>query len=82
YKGIVKDELFYIVLSVVFLLAFIKALFPKYFRNLFLLFFQTSLRQKQTREQLLQNRLASLFINLFFVMSAALFLSLLTQYYG
>ncbi len=82
YKGIIKDELFYIVLLLAFLLAFIKVLFPKYFRNLFLLFFQTSLRQKQTREQLLQNGLASLLINLFFVMSAALFLSLLTQYYG
>lgn len=82
YNGMIKDELFYIVLLLVFLLAFIKVLFPKYFRNLFLLFFQTSLRQKQTREQLLQNGLASLLINLFFVMSAALFLSLLTRYYG
>ncbi|MBX9733343.1 MAG: DUF4271 domain-containing protein [Chitinophagaceae bacterium] len=82
YNGVLKDELFYVVLFLVFLLAFIKALFPKYFRNLFLLFFQTSLRQKQTREQLLQNGLASLLINLFFVISAALFLSLLTRYYG
>ncbi|MEN9598195.1 MAG: hypothetical protein RL596_506 [Bacteroidota bacterium] len=82
YEGKTKDQLFYVVLILVFLLAFIKIVFPKYFRNLFLLFFQTSLRQKQTREQLLQNGLASLLINLFFVLSAAMFLALLTQYYG
>jgi hypothetical protein len=82
YNSSTKDKLFYTVLILVFLLAFIKVVFPKYFKNLFLLFFQTSLRQKQTREQLLQDGLASLLINLFFVLSSALFLTLLTQYYG
>jgi hypothetical protein len=72
-----KDYLFYLLYGIILLLAFIKVIFPKYFRNLFLLFFQTSLRQKQTREQLLQDTLASLLINLLFIISAGLFISLL-----
>lgn len=75
-----KDFLFYLILGVVFLLAFIKLVFPKFFRNLFMLFFQTSLRQKQTREQLLQDSWASLLINLLFFLSAGLFVTLLTNY--
>ena len=75
-----KDFLFYLMLGIVALLAFIKAAFPKYFKNLFLLFFQTSLRQKQTREQLLQDTLASLLINLLFLFSGGLFVTLLTMY--
>lgn len=75
-----KDELFYLMAGLVFCLAFVRAGFPKYFRNLFLLFFQTSLRQKHTREQLLQDNLASLFINLLFFISMALYLALLIKY--
>jgi hypothetical protein len=75
-----KDLLFYLVLGVVFLLAFIKLIFPKFFRNLFMLFFQTSLRQKQTREQLLQDSWAGLLINVLFFLSAGLFVTLLTKY--
>jgi len=77
-----KDDLFYLMAGVIFFLAFIRVLFSKYFRNLFLLFFQTSLRQKQTREQLLQDNLASLFINLLFFISAGLYISLLIKYYN
>ncbi len=75
-----KDLLFYLVFGNIFLLAFIKLAFPKYFKNLFLLFFQTSLRQKQTREQLLQDGLASLLINVLFVVSTSLFITLITKY--
>jgi hypothetical protein len=75
-----KDDLFYLMAGVIFFLAFIRAVFSKYFKNLFLLFFQTSLRQKQTREQLLQNNLASLFINLLFFISASLYITLLIKY--
>ena len=76
-----KDRLFYLLSGVLFCLAFIKAGFPKYFRNLFLLFFQTSLRQKQTRDQLLQDNLASLLINLLYFISGGLFITLLIIYH-
>jgi hypothetical protein len=76
-----KDRLFYLISAIFFCLAFVKAGFPKYFRNLFLLFFQTSLRQKQTRDQLLQDNLASLLINLLFFVSAGVFITLLINYH-
>ncbi len=79
HKTYAKDELFYLVAGLVLLLALIRTAFPKYLRNLFLLFFQTSVRQKQTRDQLLQNNLASLVTNFLFVLSGGLYTSLLLQ---
>lgn len=75
-----KDELFYLMAGVIFIMAFIRLTFSKYFRNLFLLFFQTSIRQKQTRDQLLQDNLASLLMNFLFVISGGLYITLLVRY--
>jgi hypothetical protein len=75
-----RDDLFYLMAGIVFVLAFIRMAFFKYFRNLFLLFFQTSLRQKQTRDQLLQDNLASLLTNFLFIISAGLYITLLIRY--
>ena len=75
-----KDALFYALVFLVFLLGFIKTAFPKYFQNLFKLFFQTSLRQKQTKEQLAQDSFASLLINLLFLLSTGMFITLVIQY--
>ena len=75
-----KDALFYALVVLVFLLGFIKTAFPKYFQNLFKLFFQTSLRQKQTKEQLAQDSFASLLINLLFLLSTGMFITLVIQY--
>ena len=76
-----KDDLFYLVAGLVFLLAFIKLFFSKYFTNIFRLFFQPSFRQKQTREQLMQSSLPSFLLNLFFLFSAGIYIALLIQYY-
>ena len=76
-----KDVLFYTLVVLVFMLGLIKSAFPKYFQNLFKLFFQTSLRQKQTKDQLEQDGQASLMINLFFLLSAGLFITLMIQQY-
>ncbi len=75
-----KELLFYILSGLVALLAAIRLIFPKYFKNLFLLFMQTSIRQKQTREQLLQNNLASVFLNMLSIVSAGLYIPILIQY--
>lgn len=75
-----KDELFYLMAAIMFGLAFIRAAFPKYFRNLFVVFFQTTLRQTQSREQLLQDNLASLLINLLYIICTGLYITLLIQY--
>lgn len=80
HKQATKDDLFYLMAGIVLVLAFIRVTFSKYFRNLFLLFRQTSLRQKQTRDQLLQDNLASLLTNFLFVISAGLYLTLMVRY--
>jgi len=71
------DELFYLLLAIVFVVALIKIIFPKYFNNIFSIFFQTSFRQKHTREQLLQYKTASLSMNIFFFAVGALYITLL-----
>jgi hypothetical protein len=75
-----KELLFYILTGLVAFLATIRLIFPKYFKNLFLLFMQTSVRQKQTREQLLQNNLAAVFLNVLFIASVGLYVTLLIQF--
>lgn len=71
------DGRFYLLMGMLFFLAFIKVTFPKYFSNVFELIFQSPVRQKQTREQLQQNNLASLFSNILFIGNASIFVSLL-----
>lgn len=75
-----KELLFYVLTGLVATLAAIRLIFPKYIKNLFLLFMQTSIRQKQTREQLLQNNMASVLLNILFVLSAGLYTTLLIQH--
>lgn len=68
-----KDQLFYVLVGLLLILGFIRASFPKYFTYLFMLIRQTSFRQKQTREQLLQGRLPSLMMNILFLFVAGVF---------
>ena len=77
-----KDLLFYVLAFVVFFLGFIKVVFPKYFQNLFTIFFQTSFRQKQTREQLLQDNFPSLLMNILFILSGGIYIGLLVSVQG
>ena len=74
-----KDYLFYALTSIIFVFAFIKIVFPKYVNNIFKLFFQTSFRQKQTREQISQDNLASLLMNILFVISGGMFIALFAK---
>lgn len=76
-----KDELFYLAVGLLLVLAFNRLVFSKYFANIFRLFFQPTFRQKQTREQLLQNNLPSLLYNLLFIFSAAAYVALIADYY-
>jgi hypothetical protein len=74
-----SDELFYVMAGILLVVGLIRFLFSKYFRNLFLLFMQTSLRQKQTRDQLLQDNLASLLTNFLFILSGGLYVTLVIR---
>jgi hypothetical protein len=77
-----KDTIFYVLLGLLFLLGFIRLVFAKYFTDLFRIFFQTTFRQKSIREQLLQNKMPSLLLNLFFCISGGLFLYFVANYKG
>jgi hypothetical protein len=76
-----RDSVFYLLVGLLFFVAFIRFLFPKYFQNTFRLFFQTTFRQKQTREQLVQENLGSLLLNLLFIVSTAIYVSLVLDFY-
>lgn len=76
------DYLFYILAGLVFFLAILRLSFPKYFNNIFSFSFQIKFRQTQTRELLAQNRLPALLLNVYFIFSGALFITLLAQFYN
>ncbi len=72
-----KDFLFYSIFGLLFLFAFVHNVYPQYFPKLFSQFNQSSLRMLQNREQLLQNNLASLLMNIGFILSFSLMATLL-----
>jgi hypothetical protein len=77
-----KDLLFYLVTGILLLLAVIRIGFPSYFSRLFQYFFQTSMRQRQTRDRLLQEQLAAVGLNLLFFMVMGTFVTLLAFWRG
>lgn len=77
-----KESLFYFILSLLFIFAVLRQIFPKYFSDLFRLFFRTTLKQRQIREQLMQTPLPSLLLNAFYILSAGLYVSLLFRHYN
>jgi len=76
-----KEYLFYYLIFLFILFGLLRRAFAKYFYDLFRVFFKTTLKQRQTQEQLLQSSLASVFMNSFFVLSAGLYLNFLLQYF-
>ncbi|GAB2836077.1 hypothetical protein GCM10027043_43300 [Ferruginibacter profundus] len=75
------DSLFYILAGLLFLMGLIKFYFARYFTNLFRVFFNTSLRQSQLADQLLQAKLPSLFFNAFFILSGGVYIYFLLRQY-
>ena len=72
-----KDLIFYSIFGLLFLFAFVHNVYPQYFPKLFSQFNQSSLRMLQNREQLLQNSLASLLMNIGFILSFSMMATLL-----
>lgn len=69
-----KEFLFYAICGLLLLLGIFKTFYRHYSSNLFRVYFNTSLRQTQLSEQLLQARLPSFLLNVFFVIVAGVFL--------
>jgi len=76
-----KEYLFYYLIFLLILFGLLRRAFAKYFYDLFRVFFKTTLKQRQTQEQLLQSSLASVLMNSFFVLSAGLYVDFLLQYF-
>ncbi len=76
-----KELLFYYLVFLFLLFGLLRRAFEKYFTDLFRVFFRTTLKQKQVREQLLQSPLPSVFMNGFFVLSAGLYINFLLQHF-
>ncbi|HQX96982.1 MAG TPA: hypothetical protein PLT02_08770, partial [Chitinophagaceae bacterium] len=61
FKG--KEFIFYLLIFLLIVFAVLRQFFPKYFNDLFRVFFRTTLNQTQIREQLMQTPLPSLMLN-------------------
>ncbi|MBL7746271.1 MAG: DUF4271 domain-containing protein [Chitinophagaceae bacterium] len=77
-----KELLFYLLVLLFIVFAILRRAFPKYFSDLFRLFFKTTIKQRQIREQLMQTPLPSLLLNGFFVVSGGLYIAFLLQHYS
>lgn len=77
-----NDYMFYLMAAMVLLLAFFRFFYSRYFSNLFRVFFNTSLRQSQLTDQLLQAKLPSLLFNIFFIISGGIYVYLLLLHYN
>jgi hypothetical protein len=78
----VPDAFFYVLLGILVLLSFLKLFFNRYFFNLFRVFFNTSLRQGQLTDQLLQARQASVLFNLLFAIIGGVYVYFLLKHYN
>jgi hypothetical protein len=76
------NTLFYALVAILFIFAFIKLWYGKYLANLFTLFFRVSMRQHQIREQVLQSPLPSLLLNGLFIISGGMYAAFLLRYFG
>ncbi|OQP46558.1 hypothetical protein A4R26_07445 [Niastella populi] len=78
-----RDEsMFYFLCALLFYFGFIRVAFIKYIDNLKTLFLRVTMRQQQIRDQVLQSPLPSLMLNILFVISGGLFLSIVADYYN
>jgi hypothetical protein len=77
-----KEILFYGLILIVIIYALLRRAFPKYFNDLFQLFFRTTLKQRQIKEQLMQTPFPSLLLNIFFIITGALYVNFLLSHYN
>ncbi|MBM3432364.1 MAG: DUF4271 domain-containing protein [Bacteroidetes bacterium] len=82
HHSVQKEGLFYALLGMLMGLAFFRRFFPKYWNDLFRLFFRTTLRQRHLRDQLELASLPSMFLNAFFFLCLSFYLSLFFTHRG
>ena len=76
-----KEGFFYSIVALLLFFALAKNNFSRYLDDLFRVFFRTTLKQRQTRDQLMTAPLPSLLFNILYALSAALFITLLFKHF-
>ena len=76
-----KEFVFYTLCTIVLILGLFKTFYGGYFNNLFRVFFNTSIRQTQLTDQLLQAKLPSFILNIFFAITTGFYIWLLFKNY-
>ncbi len=76
-----KEFIFYTLCVIVLIFGLFKTFYSGYFNNLFRVFFNTSIRQTQLTDQLMQAKLPSFILNIFFAITTGFYLWLLFKYY-
>jgi hypothetical protein len=74
-----REWLFYYILGLSLLFGLLRVTYLRYFKDMFRVFFRTSLRVNQIREQLVQSGLQSLLFNMLFAVSAGTYVYLLAD---
>jgi len=77
-----KEVFFYVLAGLFLFFALFKNAFGRYLKDLSKLFFRTTIKHRQLKEQLMQAPLPSLLLNILFFFTAALFLSMVLERFG
>ena len=78
-----SDEfIFYSIVVLFFLFGLLKISYSRYLSTMMRVFFNTSLRQSQLTDQLLQSKLPSLFFNIFYFIVSGFYIYIVLNYYG
>lgn len=77
-----KEGIFYTMVALLMFFALIRNGFARYIDDLLKIFFRTTVKQRQIREQLMESPLPSFLLNIFFLLSGGMFLALLIEHYG
>ncbi|HYK43808.1 MAG TPA: DUF4271 domain-containing protein [Parafilimonas sp.] len=75
-----RDIVFFVLVFILFFLGLIRTAFPKYFNSIFSLSFQATFRQTQTRDQMAQNVMPAFMLNILFILSGGLFITLFAEF--
>ncbi len=75
------DSFFYLLAGLVLILALLRFFYARYFATLFRVFLNTSLRQSQLADQLLQSKLPSMLFNSFFFVAGGVYTYFLMRHY-
>jgi hypothetical protein len=77
-----KEDLFYSIAVLLLLFAVARNAFTRYLQDLFRIFFRSTVKQRQSKDQFQQSPVPSLFLNFLFVLSGAIFLVLIFRRFG